>query len=262
MRTARAIGPVLGAALGGILNAVLPPRCLRCGGDIGETGALCAGCWDALTFVSDPQCDRCGIPFEIVPADGTVCGACAARPPDFDRARAVFAYDDASRDLILGFKRGDRTDAAPGLGRWLCRAGGDLVRTADVIAPVPLHPLRLVQRRYNQSALLVRMVARQTGVPAAYGLIRRDRATPSQGGRGRGARRRNVANAFSVPPRFRDRLSGRRVLLLDDVLTTGATVESCARALRAAGASGVDVLTVARVVSPRYIDGSAGRKER
>ncbi len=253
MSAARAIAPVLSSALTSLLNAVLPPRCLRCGADVAEAGTLCSGCWDGLTFLSDPQCHRCGVPFETVPAEGALCGACAARPPAFDRARAVFAYDDASRDLILGFKHGDRTDAAPGLGRWLSRAGGPLIKTADVIAPVPLHSWRLVQRRYNQSALLVRTVARHSGVPAAYDLLRRDRATPSQGGLGRGARRRNVANAFSVTPRYRGDLAGRRVLLVDDVLTTGATVESCARGLTRAGAAAVDVLTVARVVTPRTL---------
>jgi len=253
MRADGALAPALTAALGGLLNAVLPPRCLRCGADVGEAGALCSDCWDGLTFLSDPQCHRCGVPFETVPADGALCGACAARPPAFDRARAVFAYDDASRDLVLGLKHGDRTDAAPGLGRWLCRAGGELIRTADVIAPVPLHSWRLVQRRYNQSALLVRTVARQTGTPAEYDLLRRDRATPSQGGLGRGARRRNVANAFSVTPRHRERLAGRRILLVDDVLTTGATAESCARTLTRAGSAAVDVLTVARVVMPRTL---------
>jgi len=250
---ARAFAPALTAALGGLLNAVLPPRCLRCGADVAESGALCPTCWDGLTFLSEPQCHRCGVPFETVPTEGALCGACAARPPAFDRARAVFAYDDASRELVLGFKHGDRTDAAPGLGRWLCRAGDDLIRAADVIAPVPLHSWRLVQRRYNQSALLVRTVARRTGAPVAYDLLRRDRATPSQGGLGRGARRRNVANAFSVTPRRRGLVAGRRVLLVDDVLTTGATAESCARALNRAGAAAVDVLIVARVVTPRTL---------
>ncbi len=255
MSVANSVGPAVAAAVGGLLNAVLPPRCLGCGVDVAEPGALCAACWDGLAFLSDPQCDRCGLPFETVPAQGALCGACAARPPSFDRARAVFIYDDASRDLILGFKHGDRTDAAPGLGRWLCRAGGDLIADADLIAPVPLHPWRLVRRRYNQSALLVRAVARQTGVVAVCDLLRRDRATPSQGGLGAAARRRNVASAFSVPARHRGALAGRRVLLVDDVLTTGATVESCARSLVGAGAAAVDVLTVARVAAPRAPSG-------
>ncbi len=253
MSGGRKLAPALTAALGGLLNAVLPPRCLRCGADVAQSGALCPDCWDGLTFLSDPQCQRCGVPFETEPAEDAICGACAARPPVFDRARAVFAYDDASRDLILGFKHSDRTDAAPGLGRWLCRAGEGLIRSADVIAPVPLHHWRLVRRRYNQSALLARSVARRTGVPVVYDLLRRDRATPSQGGLGRGARRRNVANAFSVSARRRGFVSDRRVLLVDDVLTTGATAESCARALTQAGAAAVDVLTVARVVTPRTL---------
>ena len=169
-------------------------------------------------------------------------------PPAFDRARAVFRYDDASRGLVLGFKHADETHAAPAYGRWLARAGADLLTDADLVAPVPLHRWRLLYRRYNQAALLAHAVARQSGVRLAVDLLARRRHTPQQGRMSSLARRRNVRSAFAVRPQWRQAVEGKRVLLIDDVLTTGATVEECARVLLRHGASGVDVVTLARVV--------------
>ena len=234
-----------------VLNAVLPARCMLCGATVAEDGALCAGCWDMLNFLGPPCCDRCGYPFEYEAPDATECAACVRRPPQFDRARAVFAYDEASRALILSFKHADRTHQAPAFGRWLARAGAALLRDADVIAPVPLHRWRLFARRYNQAALLAQALGRETGAPVAVDLMVRRRRTPSQGRKSRSARIRNVRGAFAVRDDWRDALRGARVLLLDDVLTTGATVEECARTLKRAGAAAVDVLTLARVVRPQ-----------
>jgi ComF family protein len=166
----------------------------------------------------------------------------------FDRARAAFAYDDASRRLILPFKHADRTQATPWFGRWLARAAGELAADADIVAPVPLHRWRLFRRRYNQAALIALALAREAARPAIPDLLLRRRATRSQGRLSRAGRARNVAGAFAVNERHSARVTGRRVLLVDDVMTTGATVEACADVLKRAGAAAVDVATLARVV--------------
>jgi ComF family protein len=162
----------------------------------------------------------------------------------------VFRYDDDSRDLILGFKHGDRTHAAPAFGHWLSRAAGPLADDADLVVPVPLHHWRLFRRRYNQSALLARALAHRAEIAYAPNLLTRVRATPSQGRMSRARRRLNVRGAFAVAPRNRHRIKGRRVLLVDDVYTTGATLSEATRCLLGAGAGVVDVLTLARVVRP------------
>jgi ComF family protein len=193
---------------------------------------------------------RCGFPFEFDTEDGALCAACQARPPVFDRARAVLRYDAASRGMLLAFKHADRTDLAPYLGRWLARAGAEVLAEADIVAPVPLHWTRLFSRRYNQAALLARAAAKEAGRPFLGDiLVRRRRTQPQRSGLA--ARTRNVAGAFAVPRGRRRTVEDRRVLLVDDVRTTGATLEACARALKAAGAKGVDVLTLALVVRPR-----------
>jgi ComF family protein len=199
-----------------------------------------------MSFIAAPVCQRCGQPFEFDLSAGALCGACIADPPAYDRARAVFRYDEASRSLILRFKHGDRTAAAPSFGRWMARAGAELLAEAEVIVPVPLHRWRLWRRRYNQAALLSIAVARMAGLPCVPDALVRVRATPSQGLLGRSQRRRNVQGAFRL--RRPKVIEGRRVLLIDDVLTSGATVGECARALMRAGALAVDVLTLARVV--------------
>ncbi len=230
------------------LDALLPPRCLGCGGLVAEPGALCPTCWERIDFLTPPLCACCGTPFELDPGSGATCGGCMRQPPRFRRARAVFRYDDHGKQLILRFKHADRLDMAPTLARWMARAGAELLADADVIAPVPLHWSRLFARRYNQAALLANGLAALTGVPAAPRLLARQRRTVSQGSMGRAQRLKNVRRAFSV--RDPALVDGRSVLLVDDVLTTGATVGECTRALLAAGATAVDILTVARVVRP------------
>ena len=242
----------LGAASGlfrAVLDLVLPPRCLSCGIPVTEPGTLCGSCWTALTFISAPNCAACGVPFVFEVPDETLCGQCQRRRPRYDRARAVLRYDSASRDLVIAFKHGDRTDSAPTFAAWLHRAAGDLLDGGPVLVPVPLHPARLRARRYNQSALMTAGLARISGLDwSADGLVR-TRRTRSQGRLGRDERRRNVGGAFALTERGRDTVAGRAVVLIDDVLTTGATVEACARPLLAGGAASVVVLTLARVTS-------------
>ncbi len=230
------------------LNAILPPRCFACGVTVERPGTLCPDCWEATRFISPPVCAACGLPFDFDLGPDALCGACTREPPVFDRARAVMAYDDLSKRLVLGFKHGDRTEAAPAFAGWMARAGAELIAAADVIAPVPLHWLRLFRRRYNQSALLARALAQASGRPVVADLLVRRRATPPQGRLSVAARQKNVAGAFAVKPARRADAKGRRVLLIDDVMTTGATVSACAKALRAGGAAGVDVLVLARVL--------------
>ncbi|MBM3569924.1 MAG: ComF family protein [Alphaproteobacteria bacterium] len=230
------------------LDLVLPPRCLGCGDRVASQGELCARCWTGLRWIEEPCCACCGRPFEHEIEPGAQCGACMAEPPSYDRARAAFAYDPQSRGLVLGFKHGDRLETAEFLAGTLARAGRRLLVEADTIAPVPLHRLRLWWRTYNQAAVLSAMLARRFAKPHAAQAIRRRRHTRSQGRLSSAERRANLRGAFVVPERARQELRGRRVLLIDDVMTTGATVEACAKALLGAGAGAVDVLTAARVL--------------
>lgn len=235
-----------------VLDTLLPPRCLVCGTVVQRQGGLCAGCWRRLTFIAPPYCACCGLPFayrvEGEREGALLCAVCLADPPPFGRARSVLVYDDGSRPLILAFKHADRTHAARPFGAWLARAGADVLRGADLLVPVPLHRWRLLLRRYNQSALLARAVGRECGLPVIPDLLVRRRRTRTQGGLDGTGRRRNVAGAFAVRAGARGDLAGRRVVLVDDVLTTGATAAECVRTLLAGGAASVDVLTIARVV--------------
>lgn len=231
------------------LDLILPPLCLKCRTPVGQPQSLCGTCWSGIRFLSAPQCTQCGIPFPHDLGHGIKCAACIARPPVFSVARAAIAYDDASRDLILGFKHADKLENVPLFARWLTANCADALKDADVIMPVPLHWWRLALRRYNQAALLAQSVGRLTQLPVDTATLTRPRPTKSQGEMASArSRMKNVAKAFAVAKDAR--LSGKTVVLVDDVLTTGATVTACAKALRRAGAAAVSVVTVARVVRP------------
>ena len=246
---------LLGRAGRAALDAVLPPQCLVCSSVTDAQGTLCAACWAKITWLGAPLCARCGAPFEFDPhpaggGSDLICGACLRDPPVFARARAVFRYDDSGRGLILAFKHGDRLHGAPAFARWLARAGAELLDSADIVAPVPLHWTRLAWRRYNQAAILANAMSRLARRRCIPDLLQRTRRTPQQGEMGPAERRRNVRRAFAVAPRHADEIAGKRVVLVDDVLTTGATAEECAQALLAKGAAAIDLLTLARVVRP------------
>jgi len=229
-----------------VVDGVLPPRCLACGETIEEPDALCGRCWGGITFFTAPWCVVCGLPFAHPMGADALCGACARQQPSWDRARAVFRYDKNSRRLVLGMKHGDRTHLAGAFGRWMHRAGGEVLAGADLLVPVPLHWTRLFQRRYNQAALLAQAVRSAGGPPVAADWLARRRRTPAQGHLGPAARERNVCGAFAM--RAGRSVAGKRVVIIDDVMTTGATVEECARVLKRAGAVSVGVLTLARAL--------------
>jgi ComF family protein len=216
---------------------------------VAEPHSLCGGCWREIQFLDGPVCEQCGSPFDVDPGGQAICGACLLHPHAFERARSVMRYDEVSKRLVLRFKHSDRLDHAPAFGRWLERSGRALLSEIDVIVPVPLHRWRLWFRRYNQSAVLAAYLARKSGRPWTPFVLERRRPTPSQGAMSSAkARRRNVLGAFGVRRAAQNTIKERTVLLVDDVFTTGATLDACARALKRAGAARVLALTLARVV--------------
>jgi ComF family protein len=237
-------GPRTMALWRGALDLVFPPQSLD-GGEAAMAGGLSAATWSRIHFLDGPVCDGCGTAFEY--DMGSRCTACLAKPRAFDAARAACLYDEVSRDPILKLKHADRLDLAPLFARWLSRAARELIDEAEAIAPVPLHRGRLLRRRYNQAAEIARPLARLRQVPYLPDALVRRRATETQGGKSGSGRRRNVAGAFEVAAGRAAQVAGKRILLIDDVMTTGATAEGCARALKAAGAVRVDVAVVARV---------------
>ncbi len=231
-----------------LLDAILPLRCFGCGTVVPAQSSLCAGCWSGLTFLGEPCCASCGLPFPFDHGANALCAACMREAPLFDSARAALLYDEAIRPLILAFKHGDRTEAARPFARWMQMAGWSFLKQADLILPVPLHRRRLFHRRYNQSALLAQALACESGLALGLDLLRRVRATPSQGRRSRQARQRNVAGAFALAPGVAGQLQDRRLLLIDDVMTSGATLDEASKVLRRAKPKKILVLTLARVL--------------
>jgi ComF family protein len=233
------------ALAGRFRDFLVPATCLSCGAIVGRDGGFCAGCWPGVRFIARPFCEILGRPFDYEPGEGTVSMEAIADPPPFDRHRCVMSYGNAARRLVSGLKFSDRTDLAPWMADLMTSFGAELLRDCDLIVPVPLHPRRLLQRRFNQSAELARRVAARSGKPCQMLALKRVKATRRQVGLGRPERARNVQGAFRVPATGGPHIQGRRVLLIDDVYTTGATIKACARALRRAGAAGVDALTFA-----------------
>ena len=230
------------------VDVALPQVCGSCREPVSAPG-LCATCWSKLSFIAPPYCERLGIPFAYDPGPGILSMEAIADPPAYHRARAVVRFDDISQTLVHGLKYADRLDLAPTMGRWMANAGRDLLKDANAIIPVPLHWRRQWARRFNQSALLSEIIAKSSGVPVIHGALRRVKATPQQVGLTQTERATNVQGAFRVPPTEKAAVAGRWIVLVDDVLTTGATVDACARTLLRAGAGQVDVLVFARVVA-------------
>ena len=230
-----------------LLDFLLPPLCLICDEPVGGVATLCPLCWKQVGFIAPPLCACCGVPFDIPAGAGMLCGACIANTPHYQSARAAILYEESSRKLLLGFKHGDRTHAAQALAVWMHRAAGDLIAQADALLPVPLHRWRLFHRRYNQSALLAHKIAALADKSVLVDVLRRTRATPSQGHRNRKERQENVRGAFEISLRHNPAIKDKVLVLVDDVMTTGATVDECARILLKAGAKRVDIVVLARV---------------
>jgi ComF family protein len=232
------------------VDLVYPPSCLACGLATGEPGALCPGCWRAMPFIERPVCARLGTPLPVDHGGVLISPKAMADPPMFQRARAVARYDGVARDLVQRLKYGDRLDLARPMGRWMARAGAELLGNIDVIVPVPMHPLRLLQRRFNQAAALALVISDVSGKPLVTDALRRVKRTRPQPGLTKTERADNLQGAFKADGPTAARLSGARVLLVDDVMTSGATGNACARALIKAHAVEVDMLVFATVAYP------------
>jgi ComF family protein len=245
-RLSRVLGRAARATVRLARDVALPTLCLSCRAPITGEG-LCAACWARVSFIARPYCERLGTPFTLDGGEGQLSMEAIAHPPAYHRARAVVRYDDVARALVHALKYHDRMDLAPAMGRWMARAGEDLFDGADVLIPVPLHWRRGWSRRYNQSGSLAKVIGAERGMPVLHRALRRNRRTAQQMGLSRTERATNVRGAFRVADS--DAVAGKRVILVDDVLTTGATIEACTAALTRAGAARVDVLVFARVVA-------------
>ena len=233
------------------LDLVYPPACLCCREATAAHGALCPACWGQLNFIERPYCDRLGIPFAYdLGIEGLLSPEAMAHPPAYARARAVARFEDGpARQLVHRLKYHDRMELAAPLGAWMARAGGELLTEADLLVPIPLHRRRLMWRQFNQAQLLAEAVGRACGRKVDPVLLRRVKRTTPQVGLSRAQRASNVQGAFAVPVEARPLVEGRAIVLIDDVLTSGATINAAARALLRAGAARVDVLVFARVVT-------------
>jgi ComF family protein len=235
------------------LDFLVPPRCPACDELVAMHGHMCPCCFGRTSFISPPMCLRCGVPFASTEqgGDDSLCQACREQPPLFRQARAALRYDEQGRHLILPLKHADRLELAPVLAPMLARAGQALLARADVLVPVPLHRRRLFHRKYNQAAVLALAIGRLAGRPVLPDGLRRTRPTAPLEHKSSEERARELAGAVEVRPARRMRIAGHTVLLVDDVMTSGATANACAAALLAAGARAVDVLVAARVPDPR-----------
>ena len=235
---------------GAIADIIVPPACLACRRHLATDNTLCATCWTATTFIRPPLCDRLGLPMPFDTGGTIISAGAIANPPDYDRARAVAHYSGTMRDLIVQMKYADRHDLRTLFGHWLAIAAAPLLSDGDdIIIPVPMHRTRLLWRRFNQAALLAGELARKTERPHEPGLLIRQRATRSQVGLTEAQRRTNLRGVFAVRPNNRPKIKGRNILLVDDVITTGTTVNACARVLKRHGAAQVNVVALA-VVTP------------
>jgi len=236
-------------AISRLSDLIWPPRSLLSDEFVDRPGVIEPALWGELKFLNEPLCACCGFPLPDHAGPGDQCAACAAGKPAYDSARAALTYDDHARRLVLDLKRGGRRDGLPVFARWMAAAAGDKLGAADFIAPAPMHWTRLAVRSFNQAAWLAQALSRASGKPWKPGALTRVKRRKSQAGLSASERRRNVGGAIKASSAFK----GKTVLVVDDVFTTGATLEACARALRKAGAAEVHAVTLARVVRPTDI---------
>lgn len=231
-----------------LLNLLFPPQCINCDTRVPMHGTLCIPCWQKIQFISDPMCHCCGLPFDYEIGNEALCGACLFERPPYAKARAAFRYDEHSKRLVTRFKYSDQTHLAHVYSAWLAKAAGEMIMQTDIIIPVPLHYFRFVNRRFNQSALLAHALSKKTKIKHMQSILKRKRNTISQTGLTRKQREKNVKGAFSMSSRAKKIIKGKNILLVDDVMTTGSTIEQCAKILLKGGAMQVNVLTLARAI--------------
>lgn len=239
-------------ALAPLIDLVFPPRCPLCGNGISSQTGLCVGCWNELAIPGEPACGKCGRPFDEMVPQGAICAPCLGDPPRHDGIAAATLYNDASRKLVLALKHGNRISLAPMMGG-LIASKLSFVGSDWLIVPVPLHRWRLWKRGYNQAAELARHTAHRTGARLAVDVLVRRKATPSLGGLGKKARKRVLSGAVAVNPKRKHHVSQANIVLVDDVLTSGATSDSCVSALKRAGANKVVIACFARVLDEALV---------
>ena len=230
-------------------DLVFPPTCPGCGRMTAGHGALCQDCWREIGFIERPYCEVLGTPFEHDLGAGFLSAEAIADPPVFDRLRSACRFDGTARRLVHALKYRDRTELAPMMANWMARAGGEALVQCDLIVAVPLHTWRRLSRRFNQSAELARALSERTGKPFAADAVRRKRSTIAQIGLGKAQRQTNMRGAFAVTSSGKTELFGKRIVLVDDVYTTGATVSAVTRVMKRAGAADVTVLTFAMAIA-------------
>ena len=239
--------PPVFAALRALADIAVPPACVACRKPMTAHDTLCPKCWLQVDFIRPPLCDRLGIPMAFGPEEAILSARAAADPPVYDRARAVASHTGLMRDLAHRLKYGDQQHVVPLLSRLMAQAGRELLKDCDLLVPVPLGGYRLWQRSFNQAAVLARAVGRRCGVPCDPMLLERARETPSQVGLTREQRQDNVRGAFKLAEGRSEAVRGRKITLVDDVVTTGATVDAAAMVLQRAGAARVEVLALTLV---------------
>ncbi len=228
------------------LDFIFPPQCLICRHRVDANGTLCLGCWKNMHFITEPYCECCGLPFDFDLGKNVLCGDCIQKRPHYSRARAAFKYDDASSKLVTALKYNDQLHLAATYGAWLAKAGGEIIAASDAIVPVPLHWKRFASRRYNQAALLAFALEKQVRLPVFPDALKRIKPTQPQTGLTRSEREKNVRGAFAINAKYLEAVRGKSLLLIDDVMTTSATLQRCTHVLLENGATTVNVLTLAR----------------
>lgn len=231
------------------LTSIYPPRCLGCGDLVDSDFGLCGKCWADTQFIAGTACDKCGTPLPgQIDYDLIHCDSCLKTERSWSKGRAALIYGGMGRKLVLRLKHGDRQEVARPAAGWIKLAAKEILTKKTIIAPVPLHWIRLAKRRYNQSALIAKSLGDVSGLDWCPDLLLRSKRTPSLDGKTHAQRAEILTDAIKINPKRRRQMIGRPVLLIDDVMTTGATLEACAQACRAAGAADVCVSVLARAV--------------
>jgi ComF family protein len=231
-----------------LLDIIYPPRCISCGDNVHENGSICAKCWSDINFITNPQCNICGFPFDFEVSADALCSGCIKTKPSFSKARAVFIYDDASYNMIKSLKYHDKTENCAAYARWMSRVGSEMINDTDIIIPVPIHFSKLILRKYNQAALLAHGLAKTSNKKILSNAIIRKKNTKSQAEFSYKERFNNIKGAFKINSEYLDALKNKNRLLIDDVITTGATVEECTKMLLRAKVAKVEVLTLAKTL--------------